>query len=78
MSGKLKDKVLCVLRDNKRDHGLFLTIDEIARRVGYRPVASGRLACWKALEALRLEEKADYYRSRPDRWGVMLWGAIGK
>jgi len=71
-----QERVLSVIRAQKEAGGLWLTTDGIARRMGYCPAASGRLACWRALQSLREAGVVDGYRDRPDRWGVMQWGEV--
>lgn len=71
-----QERILSVIRAQKQAGGLWLTTDRIALRMGYRPAASGRLACWRALQSMREAGVVDGYRDRDDQWGVMVWGEV--
>lgn len=69
-------RILGVMRAREASGGLWLCTDDISHRLGYRPASSGRLACWNALQSLRVKGVVDYYRDRPDQWGVAMWGEL--
>jgi len=54
------------------------SLDAWAAKVGYRPAASGRLAVHRALRSLEAQGRVGWFRSKDDRWGIMLWFASTK
>jgi hypothetical protein len=74
MGSPLRERVAALLAEVTTG----IALDDLAWRVGYRPARRGRLAVLSALRSLEREGLAGYFRSAPDRWGVMLWCPMRK
>lgn len=72
---EFQDRLLKCMRDSRAAGKPSLSLDAWASKLGYRPAASGRLAVHRALRSLEADGRVGWFRSKNDRWGIMLWFA---
>lgn len=75
---ELQDRLLKCMREGRETGKSSRSLDAWASALGYRPAKNGRLAVLNALRSLEALGLVDWFRSRDDRWGVMLWFALQK